>query len=193
MQSDWLTRKNPLSETSQQLREYNLKISVLSGQLKLSQQAYNAWQQKVISSPELAKNRQLLSELAQSQQVLNQLSTSIIGAENSVNSSLVKQLKEATIEILPIAISVLLSLIFIPILLKIVLYFGIAPLASALPAIRLLAEPSNPQLPTINTGHISSHSLKIDLAPTQELLLHPDYLQSFSQNAQKSTQWFVSL
>ena len=188
----WLTRKNPLSETSQQLREYNLKISVLSGQLKLSQQAYSAWQQKVISSPEIAKNRQLLSELAQSQQVLNQLSTSIIGAENSVNSSLVKQLKEATIEILPIAISVLLSLIFIPILLKIVLYFGIAPLASALPAIRLLAEPSNPQLPTINTGHISSHSLKIDLAPTQELLLHPDYLQSFSQNAQKSTQWFLN-
>ena len=58
----WLTRKNPLSETSQQLREYNLQISVLSGQLKLSQQAYSAWQQKVISSPEIAKNRQLLSE-----------------------------------------------------------------------------------------------------------------------------------
>lgn len=188
----WLTRKNPLSATSQQLREYNLKISVLSSQLKLSQQAYSAWQQKVISSPEIAQNRQLLTELAQSQQVLNQLSASIISAENSVNSSLVKQLKEATIDVLPIALSILLSLILLPIILKVFLYFGIAPLASALPAIRLLAEPNNTQLPPTQTGYCSSHSLKIDLAPTQELLLHPDYLQSFSQQAQKTTQWFLN-
>ena len=84
------------------------------------------------------------------------------------------------------------------ILLKLFQYFIVAPLVSRLPPIRVFAQTQTPP-PAITVssnsqqiGHVSSHSLTLKLSSQQELLLHPDYLQSFSKHAQKTTQWFLN-
>ena len=101
-------------------------------------------------------------------------------------------------QVLPTALILLLSIIFIPILLKLFQYFIVAPLVSRLPPIRVFAQTQTPP-PAITVssnsqqiGHVSSHSLTLKLSSQQELLLHPDYLQSFSKHAQKTTQWFLN-
>lgn len=187
----WLSRKNPLSETAQQLREHKIKIAALTAQLAVAQQAQQLWQDKVSNSPIIAENKRLLHELSQTKQALTHISETLQHSQQLVNSSLLKQLKEEINQVLPMAIMVLLGVIFTPIMIKLILYFMIAPLVSYLRAVKIDATPQQHRLIT-NTGHISQHSLTIQLLPEQELLLHPDYLQSFSQHAQKTTQWFLN-
>ena len=195
---NWFARKNPLSETSQQLREYDLQIAAFTTQLRLSQQAYNLWQNKVNQSADVAKNRQLQQQLQQSQQVLNQLTSAISESESVVRTSMVNRLRTAVMQVLPSAIFLLMAVIFVPIFFKLFQYFVVAPIVSKLPAITILPiDSTQTQDITIASsssqeGHVSAHSLRLILPPEQELLLHPDYLQSFSKLAQKSTQWFLN-
>lgn len=194
---NWLTRKNPMSAASLEIRQYDIKIAALSSQLRASQSILSTWQTKVMQSPMIAKNKQLQQQLRESEQVLLQVKQSIAQAQGFVQTSLVNRLHLAVMQVLPTAIWILLGVIFIPILIKLWQYFVIAPLVSKLPPIHVLDESTPP--PTISissntqqTGHISAHSLTLNLPPTHELLLHPDYLQSFSKHAQKSTQWFLN-
>ncbi|HNC86130.1 MAG TPA: hypothetical protein PLT95_04400 [Agitococcus sp.] len=187
----WLSRKNPLSETAQQLREYKIKIAALTAQLALAKQAQQLWQDKVSNSAIIAENKRLIEELLQTKQALNHISNTVEHSQHLVNSSLLTQLKQAISEILPMAIGILLAAILTPIIIKIVLYFLIAPIVSRLKAVQIDASIQEPYLP-IATGHISQHALTVELLPHQELLLHPDYLQSFSQRAEKTTQWFLN-
>ena len=195
---NWFARKNPMSETSQQLREYDLQIAAFTTHLRLSQQAYNLWQNKVNQSADVAKNRQLQQQLQQSQQVLNQLTSAISESESVVRTSMVNRLRTAVMQVLPSAIFLLMAVIFVPIFFKLFQYFVVAPIVSKLPAITILPiDSTQTQDITIASsssqeGHVSAHSLRLILPPEQELLLHPDYLQSFSKLAQKSTQWFLN-
>ncbi len=192
----WLERKNPMSAISQELREYDIKIAALSTQFRLSQQALTTWQTKVMQSPVIAKNQQLQQQLRESEQVLAQLTQSLEQSKIFVKTSVMNRVQQAVMHVLPMALLLLLSIIFVPIFLKLGQYFLIAPVVSKLPAIRLLGR-TEALAPTIASnieqyGHVSAHSLKLTLEPEHELLLHPDYLQSFSKHAQKSTQWFLN-
>lgn len=195
---NWLARKNPVSAVSQQLREYDIKIAALSSQLRIGQQALAVWQDKVLQAPEIAQNKQLQQQIAESKQVLLQLNQSIEQSTQFVKTSLVNRLHQAVMQVLPAAIAILLGVIFVPIFLKLFQYFVIAPLVSRLPPIRVFSQTQTPPPPiTVSSsiqqiGHVSSHSLTLKLSPQHELLLHPDYLQSFSQHAQKTTQWFLN-
>ncbi|MBK6758892.1 MAG: hypothetical protein KBF23_07005 [Agitococcus sp.] len=195
---NWLARKNPASAISQQLREYDIKIAALSSQLRISQQTLALWQNNILQAPEIAQNKQLQQQIIESKQVLLQLNQSIEQSTIFVKTSLVNRLHQAVMQVLPTALILLLSIIFIPILLKLFQYFIVAPLVSRLPPIRVFAQTQTPP-PAITVssnsqqiGHVSSHSLTLKLSSQQELLLHPDYLQSFSKHAQKTTQWFLN-
>ena len=195
---NWLARKNPASAISQQLREYDIKIAALSSQLRISQQTLALWQNNILQAPEIANNKQLQQQITESKQVLLQLNQSIEQSTLFVKTSLVNRLHQAVMQVLPTALILLLSIIFIPILLKLFQYFIVAPLVSRLPPIRVFAQTQTPP-PAITVssnsqqiGHVSSHSLTLKLSSQQELLLHPDYLQSFSKHAQKTTQWFLN-
>ncbi|HQV79962.1 MAG TPA: hypothetical protein PLW69_03255 [Agitococcus sp.] len=195
---NWLARKNPASAISQQLREYDIKIAALSSQLRISQQTLALWQNNILQAPEIAQNKQLQKQIIESKQVLLQLNQSIEQSTIFVKTSLVNRLHQAVMQVLPTALILLLSIIFIPILLKLFQYFIVAPLVSRLPPIRVFAQTQTPP-PAITVssnsqqiGHVSSHSLTLKLSSQQELLLHPDYLQSFSKHAQKTTQWFLN-
>lgn len=195
---NWLARKNPASAISQQLREYDIKIAALSSQLRINQQTLALWQNNILQAPEIAQNKQLQQQIIESKQVLLQLNQSIEQSTIFVKTSLVNRLHQAVMQVLPTALILLLSIIFIPILLKLFQYFIVAPLVSRLPPIRVFAQTQTPP-PAITVssnsqqiGHVSSHSLTLKLSSQQELLLHPDYLQSFSKHAQKTTQWFLN-
>lgn len=187
----WLSRKNPLSQTSQQLREYKIKINALNAQLGIAKQSQKLWQDKVANSPVIVENKRLINELLQTKQALNHINTTLEQSQQWVNNSLLKQVKEEIHQVLPLAISVLLGVILIPILIKLFLYFVLAPLVACLKPIYINRTPQTPLLAP-QTGHLSKHAITLELLPHQELLLHPDYLQSFSQHAQKTTQWFLN-
>ncbi|HWJ07270.1 MAG TPA: hypothetical protein VNS57_15960 [Steroidobacteraceae bacterium] len=88
---------------------------------------------------------------------------------------------------------VLLSLL--PLVLKAFWYFVMAPMAARRPPIRLQQRgaPSTP-VPAVapaGTDRISTISLDIELGAGDELLVHPEYLQSLATAGRKATQWLL--
>ena len=90
---------------------------------------------------------------------------------------------------LPLALGILLGVLLVPVLIKAFFYYLLAPLASRLPPIRILPLDDVPQWPA-PAG--SSVSVTLEVAPGEELLVQPEFLQSSSQSASKRTQWFLN-
>lgn len=90
---------------------------------------------------------------------------------------------------LPIALAVLVGILMLPLLLRTFCYFVLAPLATRLPPIRIVPDP---QAPAIAAPARSAVSVALDIAPGEELLVQPGYLQSSSQPARKRTKWFLN-
>ncbi len=92
-------------------------------------------------------------------------------------------------EVLPTAAMILLGAILVPIVLKVVFYFVLAPLAARRPPVQLLPD-CNGSLTLENAASSVSRSISLD--PTNELLVHPEFLQSASVGAEKKTQWLLN-
>jgi hypothetical protein len=88
-------------------------------------------------------------------------------------------------DVLPTALLILLLAIASPILLKALLYFGVAPLAERRPPIRLA--PSDRGEVTLTSS--SAVSQRVRLEPGQELLVQPRAVQSSPHQAAKRTRW----
>ena len=92
-------------------------------------------------------------------------------------------------EVLPTALLILLGVILVPIAIKALFYFVLAPLAARRPPVRLL--PGSDGVLTLETGASSvSRALTVDSA--HELLVHPEFLQSASVAGAKTTQWLLN-
>lgn len=99
---------------------------------------------------------------------------------------------------IPIALAILLTAILVPVGIKLLFFFVIAPWAARQPPIQILprgasANPANSLLAPeyVQSGKPSAVSLAIEIAPDEELLVHPDYIQSSSANAGKTTKWLL--
>lgn len=92
-------------------------------------------------------------------------------------------------EVLPTALLILLGVILTPIAIKALFYFVFAPLATRLPAVRLLPDSSGVLI--LEAG-ASSVSRSISIDAEHELLLHPEFLQSASVAGEKTTQWLLN-
>lgn len=90
---------------------------------------------------------------------------------------------------LPTATWILIGIILTPIAIKVVFYYGLAPLAARFPPIRLV---ENVDVVSIPQARDSAVSLPIDISDGSEILIHPDYLQSSDQSAMKRTQWLLN-
>lgn len=100
--------------------------------------------------------------------------------------------------VIPTAIGILLSIILIPLGIKGFYYFVIAPIASRRAGIRLLPDVSGVidgaaqgmtgDFDRLKVSEVS-HSITID--KNQELLLHPEYLQSSAIDGKKDTKWLL--
>jgi uncharacterized protein (AIM24 family) len=90
---------------------------------------------------------------------------------------------------LPTALWILAGLIVAPLLVKSLFYFVLAPLAQSLPPIRILPDENAPALPSPPRSAVS---MSVDVGPGEELLVHPDFVQSSSETALKRTQWLLN-
>ena len=76
-----------------------------------------------------------------------------------------------------------------PVLIKAFFYFVLAPLAQALEPIRILPDERAPGIPPPLQSAVS---LSVDVDAADEILLHPDFVQSSSLPARKQTQWLLN-
>ena len=90
---------------------------------------------------------------------------------------------------LPLALFILDGILLLPAILKTILYFGVAPLAGQLAPVRILPAADAPPFPRPPRSEVSA---ALEIAPGEELLVQPDFLQSSSQPAIKRTRWFLN-
>jgi len=90
---------------------------------------------------------------------------------------------------LPAALWILAGVMLAPVLVKAFLYFVLAPLAQALEPIRILPDERAPAIPPPLRSAVSR---AVEVAPGEEILVHPDFVQSSSLPARKQTQWFLN-
>jgi hypothetical protein len=90
---------------------------------------------------------------------------------------------------IPLALGILAGILLLPVAIKALFYFVLAPLASRLGPIRILPDDDPPPLTKSATSAVSA---TVDIQPGQELLVQPDFLQSSSRPAVKRTRWFLN-
>lgn len=102
-----------------------------------------------------------------------------------------RQAVDTAQQVLPVALWVLAGIIVTPIAIKLVFYFVLAPLAARRPPLCLLPG-SGGGVRVPPGGRVSAVSQSIVLGPGEEMLVHPQYLQSAALGAPKSTRWLLS-
>ena len=115
---------------------------------------------------------------------------SVLDAERDRIASNPRERLIATIESrIPLALGILAGILLMPVAIKALFYFVLAPLASRLAPIRIL--PSADPVPLVRPV-TSAVSATVDIPPGDELLVQPDFLQSSSKPALKRTRWFLN-
>jgi len=84
---------------------------------------------------------------------------------------------------------ILAGILAIPPAFKACLYYVLAPLVCRMRPVRLIECGSSANVPRPDRSAVS---LEFVITPGQEILVHPDYLQSSSKPARKVTQWFLN-
>ena len=137
-------------------------------------------------SPEVGR---LLEVRERKQQEVASAEGLIAARRRSIETNPGQRLLAAAREALPTALWVLVGLMLVPLVVKTFLYYVLAPLASRLPPIRIIADP---RAPALAAPRNSAVSLPFEIGPGEEILIHSDFLQSSSQPARKQTQWFLN-
>ena len=123
--------------------------------------------------------------------VLQPLRQALREREERYRANWVSQAAGPVIEVLPAAALILLLVVLVPVALKAALYFLVAPLAARLPPVRLLPQAAAMPVGQSVDTKISAVSLPLVIGRGQQLLIHPEYLQSASVQGNKATQWLL--
>lgn len=181
------TRKVPLSEAWQSIR-------LLDARILAAQTAVDAADRLHASA-----RRQLDTRVAQAQQEINALGSAISARERALEQGYVGRVQSLVRKELPFAISILVGILLIPIGIKVVLYFLVAPWVARQPPIQLLPQASGRAFAPFalaaeagDAGRMSAVSVPVVPGEGQELLVQSDYLQSTSRQAGKSTRWLLN-
>lgn len=118
--------------------------------------------------------------------------------EADVDSHWITKVLNPALDKIPTALMILFGIIISPIVIKGLFYFVLAPLASRRPAVCILpksvgAISGGDDYSPIISGNtkISAVSIPILVDESQELLVHPEYLQSSSIDGKISTKWLL--
>lgn len=135
---------------------------------------------------------------AQVDALLEPLTQEVSSSSKIYREKWVSILVNSVNNVIPTAIGILMAIILMPIGIKGFYYFVIAPIASRRAGIRLLpdisgvidgaAQGMKGDFDRLKVSEVS-HSVTID--KNQELLLHPEYLQSSAINGKKDTKWLL--
>jgi hypothetical protein len=116
------------------------------------------------------------------------LSTEIARLDRTARSDLLIRAWRMVAEVLGAALLILTVAILAPVLLKALLYFGVAPMAARRPPIRLLEGDQG----RVDMAAASAVSHKVMVSPGDELLVLPQAVQSTPHHASKRTRWLLS-
>jgi hypothetical protein len=95
-------------------------------------------------------------------------------------------------QVLPTALWILLGIVLTPMGVKAVMYFVLAPLAQRRPPVRLLPHTLGALELVTGPSAPSAVSREVYVHPDQELLVHPEFLQSTAVQGDKDTCWLLS-
>jgi uncharacterized protein (AIM24 family) len=131
----------------------------------------------------------LLDPRDKAQQDIARAEDLLRGQRERIAQDPTQRLLEAARAKLPMALWILVGVILAPILMKVVFYFVLAPLAERLPPIRIIPNHRAPEVPPPAPSEVS---IPFEVRPNEELLVQSDFVQSSSQPARKATQWFLN-
>jgi len=98
-----------------------------------------------------------------------------------------ERLRRQVARVLPTALGILVVIIFLPVIVKAVLYFAVAPLISRARPVRLLPEAQGSA--AVGAAEVS---VPIELGEGQELIVHSDHLQAAGAGPGKKTRFLFS-
>lgn len=181
-------------------RLHDLKKAYVA-QILEDRRAYENYerQRKLLESTTIPEPSVFKIPQAQIDKVIGPLSERIKELDKQYRHNWVSKAFKVVNERLLPAVLIVLSIILLPIGIKVFLYFIVAPWASGRPPLRIL--PSSPGSIVATAmkgdegngkGKPSAVSQKVFLGENQELLIRPDYLQSTSLQARKRTKLLLN-
>lgn len=169
-----ITLKDNLDVQSRQAHEFALSVQQDLDKSKENQKA-SPW---AVSQSKLSSEQRELEALQDRREEL---------LESSATTPSQK-LALAIKDVLPSALWILVGLTLMPPSIKALLYFWIAPMADKVAPTKILPGENN-HPPLLRASGVS---LDIEIKYENELLAHPDYLQSTAKSARKLTKWFLN-
>ena len=131
--------------------------------------------------------------------ILQPLTDHIFKLRENYDGNWLAKFSAPVIHVIPTALGILLSIIFVPIAIKVVFYYVIAPLASRRPAIILTSGVSGAiDGDFLNTAgaavgvKISAVTISVEVDGTHELLVHPEYIQGLANKGTTDTKWLLN-
>jgi len=98
-----------------------------------------------------------------------------------------ERLRRQVARVLPTALGILVVIIFLPVIVKAILYFAVAPLISRARPVRLLPEAQG--IAAVSAAEVS---VPIELGEEEELIVHSDHLQAAGAGPGKTTRFLFS-
>ncbi|MDN2675793.1 hypothetical protein [Janthinobacterium sp. SUN033] len=183
--SDAYAQLSQLEAQGQRLREINL-------------QAYQAWAAQRARTGDAAHAPHptpfAIDEQALSA-ALAPVQKAIAAGEGQLARNWIARWRAPVMDVAPTAALLVLSAILLPATIKAFFYFVLAPVASRLPPLSIARElqvaGSSLPLPPHGESRISAVSQGLLLQPRQQMLIHPEYLQSSPVSTHKRTQWLL--
>lgn len=193
-----LERINPWSQANQELSAVERDLKELFAN---NQRAHEAWQRQKTFLDTIKIPTQLQKFALHRDQLngeIQKLTDELAKLEMRYKENWVVKVQEMTAPFLLPALGILLMTILTPIALKAFLYFFIAPLATSRPPVQLMPNASG-IIEVFSEGtnrdaerlKVSAVSQPITIDQTQELLIHPDCLQSSAHRGEKDTKWLL--
>lgn len=182
--SDVYAQLSQLEAQSQRLREINL-------------QAYQAWTTQCArtSASHSARPAPFAIDTQALAGALAPVQVAIAAGEEQLARNWIARWRAPVMDVAPTAALLVLSAILLPMAIKAFFYFVLAPIAARLPPLSIartlqLNAVSLP-LPPQGESRISAVSQGLLLQPGQQMLIHPEYLQSSPVSTRKRTQWLL--
>ncbi|MDO8039327.1 hypothetical protein [Janthinobacterium sp. SUN137] len=180
--SDAYARLSQLEAQGQRLREINL-------------QAYQAWAAQRARTGNAARPAPFAIDEQALRGVLAPVQTAIAAGEGQLARNWIGRWRAPVMDVAPTAALLVLSAILLPTAIKAFFYFVLAPVASRLPPLSIARElqvaGSSLPPPPQGESRISAVSQGLLLQPGQQMLIHPEYLQSSPVSSTKRTQWLL--
>ncbi|OEZ46865.1 hypothetical protein JAB1_48040 [Janthinobacterium sp. MP5059B] len=183
--SDAYAQLSLLEAQGQRLREINL-------------QAYQAWatqRARTGNAASAARPAPFAIDEPALAGALAPVQKAIAAGEGQLARNWIARWRAPVMDVAPTAALLVLSAILLPVAIKAFFYFVLAPVASRLPPLSIARElqlnGSSLPLPPHGESRISAVSQALQLKPGQQMLIHPEYLQSSPVSSTKRTQWLL--